>query len=68
MFHIYKSSEVLDNDLLTAGKNELSIVLCPSFSDENELGSIPDDVQKLINDYHLSPFTAKVSHSFILFP
>ncbi|CAA6662272.1 unnamed protein product [Spirodela intermedia] len=44
----------------TTGKSELSIVLCPSFGNENELGSIPDDVQKLINDYHLSPFTAKV--------
>ncbi|MQM08889.1 hypothetical protein Taro_041747 [Colocasia esculenta] len=45
---------------LEAGRNELSIILCPTFAGENELEGIPDDVQKVINDYQLNPFIAKV--------
>ncbi|XP_078439592.1 cytidine/deoxycytidylate deaminase family protein isoform X2 [Wolffia australiana] len=42
------------------GKSELSIVLHPAFDEGSELGNIPNDVQKLIDTYNLSPFIAKV--------
>ncbi|PAN36980.1 hypothetical protein PAHAL_7G023100 [Panicum hallii] len=43
------------------GKSELSIILCLSTGYETCSKQIPDDVQKIVDTYHLNPFAAKVS-------
>ncbi|KAL6885447.1 hypothetical protein ACP4OV_010226 [Aristida adscensionis] len=42
------------------GKPELSIILCPSSGPET-CNELPEDVQKIVNTYQLSPFNAKVA-------
>ncbi|PNT76642.1 probable inactive tRNA-specific adenosine deaminase-like protein 3 isoform X1 [Brachypodium distachyon] len=42
-------------------KSELSIILCLSTGPENCRNGFPEDVQKLVDTYQLSPFIAKVS-------
>ncbi|CAM0950702.1 unnamed protein product [Alopecurus aequalis] len=45
-----------------SGENsELSIILCLSTGPENSSKGFPEEVQKIVDNYHLSPFIAKVA-------
>jgi tRNA-specific adenosine deaminase 3 len=41
--------------------SELSIILCISTGPENCSEGFPEEVQKIVDNYHLSPFIARVS-------
>ncbi|KAL5778528.1 hypothetical protein ACOSQ2_009265 [Xanthoceras sorbifolium] len=45
---------------MEGGRAQLSVILCLAGDGENELNSIPEGVQELINSYQLSPFITKV--------
>lgn len=42
------------------GKTQLSVILCLASQNGNQLDSIQNDVQELMNSYQLSPFITKV--------
>lgn len=42
------------------GKTQLSVILCLASENGNQLGSMQNDVQELMNSYKLSPFITKV--------
>ncbi|XP_058113894.1 tRNA-specific adenosine deaminase TAD3 isoform X3 [Magnolia sinica] len=43
------------------GKAQLSVVLCLSLGQDNQLDNIPNDVLELIKEYKLHPFVTKVA-------
>ena len=45
---------------------ELSILLCLSTGPENCSEGFPEEVQKIVENFHLSPFIAKVSICVVL--
>jgi hypothetical protein len=46
--------------------SKLSIILCLSTAPKNCSEGFPEEVQKIMDNYHLSPFTAKVSTPVLL--
>ncbi|XXG58407.1 hypothetical protein AAC387_Pa04g0721 [Persea americana] len=47
--------------ILFEGKAQLSVILCCSLGQENQLDGIPDEVLELIKSYQLHPFFTKVA-------
>ncbi|CAN6555822.1 unnamed protein product [Malus baccata var. baccata] len=48
------------------GKTQLSVILCLASQNGNQLDSIQNDVQELMNSYQLSPFITKVGLSLFI--
>lgn len=54
--------------ILLIGKTQLSMILCLTGENDNELESMPLDVLELTNCYQLSPFVTQVrNHVFTWF-